>query len=149
MVALDKCPTHPNSSGTSQYGGLWCYGNDKTCKWAVKEFVNDTPDGGVEKVTKYHPPQPGRWLTKEDYISTLTDKDNPVAPSDDFPPDDGLPTEATESLPEATVDREHSIVRQTCIKAASVALQHSTGNAEEKAGQLTYLAGVYEDWCWR
>ncbi len=62
---------------------------------------------------------------------------------EEFPPDDaGLPLDPP-------LDKDHSIVRQTCIKAASVALQHNMGSAEEKAGMVTYLAGVLEDWCWR
>ncbi len=62
-------------------------------------------------------------------------------PEPDFAPDAG-------SKPSAP-DKDHSIVRQCCIKAAGMALQHNMGNAEEKAGQMTYLAGVLEDWCWR
>ena len=85
--------------------------------------------------------------------------DNPFPPEEEFGPEGqsdfgGLPDDA--ELPSAPaaglgvdVDREHSIVRQTCIKAACMALQHNMGNAEEKAGQVTYLAGVMEDWCWR
>ena len=30
-----------------------------------------------------------------------------------------------------------------------MALQHNIGNQQEKAGMVTYLAGVLEDWCWR
>lgn len=63
--------------------------------------------------------------------------------AEEFPPD------ATSESVEPVLDKDHSIVRQTCIKAASVALQHNMGSAEEKAGMVTYLAGVLEDWCWR
>ena len=62
---------------------------------------------------------------------------------EEFPPD------AASEPVEGTLDKDHSIVRQTCIKAAGVALQHNMGSAEEKAGMITYLAGVLEDWCWR
>ena len=47
------------------------------------------------------------------------------------------------------VDRDRLIVRQTCIKSAGMALQHGMGNPEEKAGAITYLAGVLEEWVMR
>ncbi len=67
-------------------------------------------------------------------------------PEEEFPADGGLPLDAPGSPSESPDARQQSIVRQTCIKAAGMALQHNMGNAEEKAGQLTYLAGVLEDW---
>lgn len=137
---ITKCPAHPETSGESKYGGLWCWGEDRTCKWAVKEFVNDTEDGGVEKVTKYHLPEPGRWLTKEDYISAVSDGA--------FPHGESL-TDAARAASEATIDKDRLIVRQVCVKAACEALAISPLNAEEKAGRITYLAGELEDWIFR
>ena len=93
-------------------------------------------------------------------IEKVTSRD-PVGiapdPSDmsgsDFPPDEVPyeypPPDAASEPVEGTLDKDHSIVRQCCIKAAGVALQHNMGSAEEKAGMITYLAGVLEDWCWR
>ena len=68
----------------------------------------------------------------------------PFPPNDPFPPEQDFPPDATESPPAASIDRDGLIVRQTCIKAAAMALQHSA--TEDKAGAITYLAGVLEDW---
>ncbi len=66
-----------------------------------------------------------------------------VSPSQDVTP------EATRSPSGEGTDRDRHITRQTCIKAASMALQHGMGTPEEKAGAITYLAGVLEDWVYR
>ncbi|MEE9149961.1 MAG: hypothetical protein V3U27_21495 [Candidatus Tectomicrobia bacterium] len=73
----------------------------------------------------------------------------PAGDNQPFPLDEDFPPDATSEPIAPVLDKDHSIVRQTCIKAAGMALQHNMGNAEEKAGQMTYLAGVLEDWCWR
>ncbi len=95
----------------------------------------------IENLTHGHAPPPS---------------DSPFPPDEGFPGDEagtpypsGFPPGATTEPEESFVDKDHLIVRQTCIKAAGMALQHNMGNAEEKAGQMTYLAGVLEDWCWR
>ncbi len=90
----------------------------------------------IDKVT-------GAALVKPSPVGAGNTGDEPFPPNEEFPPD------ATSEPVEPTVDREHSIVRQCCVKAAGMALQHNMGNAEEMAGQMTYLAGVLEDWCWR
>jgi hypothetical protein len=76
-------------------------------------------------------------------------------PEQDFPPDDiapasleGRPDELS-APPAATTDKDRLIVRQVAIKAACEALAISPLNAEEKAGRITYLAGVLEDWVYR
>lgn len=48
--------------------------------------------------------------------------------------------------PESSGDRQASIVRQTCIKAAAMTLQHGMGTPEEKAGGILHLAGELEKW---
>ena len=63
--------------------------------------------------------------------------------AEEFPPD--APSEPVE----ATIDKDHLIVRQTCIKAACEAVAISPLDSQEKAGRITYLAGVFEDWVWR
>jgi hypothetical protein len=71
-------------------------------------------------------------------------------PEQDFPPDEVPyeypPPDTTSEPSESPTDRQTSIVRQTCIKAAAMALQHGMGTPEEKAGGMTYLAGALEDW---
>ncbi len=47
---------------------------------------------------------------------------------------------------EAPGDRQTSIVRQSCVKAAAMSLQHGMGTPEEKAGGIIYLAGALEEW---
>ncbi len=78
--------------------------------------------------------------------------DDPFPPEEeyrDLGDDRAFPTDAGREPSEPTIDKDHSIVRQVCIKAACMTLQHHVGNAEQKAGEVTYLAGVLEDWCWR
>jgi hypothetical protein len=69
---------------------------------------------------------------------------------DNLPPGEvpfEYPSPDTTSEPsEFPTDRQASIVRQTCIKAAAMALQHGMGTPEEKAGGITYLAGQLENW---
>jgi hypothetical protein len=92
---------------------------------------------------------------KNTYISVIENlfrpQETPVLgsvfpPGQDFPPDEEFPGAAPGSPSETPVDRQTSIVRQTCIKAAAMSLQHATGDAQEKSGAITYLAGVLEDW---
>ena len=136
---ISKCPMHPSTSGESQYGGYYCWGNvdGEKCKFAVKEFVNDTPEGGVEKVTKYHLPQPGKWLTKEDYIGAAaeTPAARETAADDPFPPDDNPPEDGnfgphladapdvTSDTPEATGQtlwaKDRLRARTDCIACAT------------------------------
>ena len=129
---LDKCPEHPGASGESDYGGLWCKGPDGgRCKWARKDFVNELESGETETVRKWHlPEEGGRWRSEEDYLIATQE----MAPG---PP-------STPSA--ASGNRERSIVRQTCIKAAARVLAPAVGAKEEIAGSVTYLAGVFEDW---
>ncbi len=102
-------------------------------------------DGGktyitsIGKVTAGSRPVPDEQRLDEEGWEDFRET-SPDAPSEPSGPAAGLGV---------VVDRDHSIVRQTCIKAASVALQHNMGNQQEKAGMITYLAGVLEDWCWR
>lgn len=56
---------------------------------------------------------------------------------------------APQAPTEAPDARQRSIVRQTCIKAAAVSLQHGMGTPEEKAGGIIYLAGALEEWVTR
>jgi hypothetical protein len=75
-------------------------------------------------------------------------------PDDPFPQEDGPfpPEEAPDATGEPVapaIDKDHLIVRQACIKAACEALAISPLDSEEKTGRITYLAGVFEDWCWR
>lgn len=95
----------------------------------------------IENLTHGYAPPPGSPFPPEDEFGIAPD------PSDMSGAE--YPSGAPQSPSGDTVDKDHSIVRQTCIKAAGMALQHNMGNAEEKAGQMTYLAGVLEDWCWR
>lgn len=87
------------------------------------------------------------------YIYVIENLSHPPTETDafePFPPEenpDPFSDDSDEGSDEPNRDR--LIVRQTCLKAAGMALQHATGNAEEKSGAITYLAGVLEDWCWR
>ncbi len=97
---------------------------------------------------------------KKTYISVIENlthgyapppADSPFSPEQDFPPDDdpSMPTTPAPnafSEPPEAIDRQTSIVRQTCIKAAAVSLQHGMGTPEEKAGGILYLAGQLEQW---
>ncbi len=88
-------------------------------------------------------------LSRPGDIGPQPESDNPFPPEKQFPPDEDFPPDEPQEASAPVLDIDHSIVRQTCIKAAGMALQHNMGNAEEKAGQMTYLAGVLEDWVWR
>lgn len=135
MVNLEKCPTHPEQSGESDYGGLWCKGvGGVKCKWARKDFVNELESGETETVRKWHLPAPGKWLSQEDYILAV---------------DAGVATEAPESPSAPTTDRDRLIVRQVCVKAACEALAMSTGDAQDKAVNILSLAGTLETWIYR
>ena len=73
----------------------------------------------------------------------------PGAADDPFPPEEEFPPDAPDKPVDIPIDKDHLIVRQACIKAACEALAISPLDSEEKAGRITYLAGVFEDWCWR
>lgn len=134
------------------------YAEDKGQTYiSVIENLSLPVSGGPQRPAAPKPPAP----------ETLMPPDQPFPPEEDpsltiphegYPgfPGGEDPTEMPQAPPgsppgggESDTDRQSSIVRQTCIKAAGMALQHNMGNAEEKAGQMTYLAGVLEDWCWR
>ena len=79
--------------------------------------------------------------------------DNPFPPEEEFGPEGqpdfgGLP-DAPSASQAPTIDKDRLIVRQVAIKAASEALAISPLDTEEKAGRITYLAGVFEDWVFR
>ena len=85
-----------------------------------------------------------------------TRADSPFPPEEAFPGDEsgtpypsGLPLEPFSEPAEATLDTDRLIVRQVCVKAACEALAISPLDSEEKAGRITYLAGVFEDWIYR
>ena len=75
--------------------------------------------------------------------------DSPFPPGQDFPPDEPQDAPGSPLADESSTDRQTSIIRQTCIKAAAVSLQHGMGTPEEKAGGIIYLAGALEDWITR
>ena len=103
--------------------------------------------------------------TKRTYISVIENlthgfaappDDSPFPSEEEFPGDEagppypsGFPTDAPSEPSAPTLDKDHLIVRQVCVKAASEALAISPLGAEEKAGRITYLAGVLEDWVYR
>ena len=89
------------------------------------------------------------YISTIDRVMRASEKETEALQDDPFPPAEEFPPDAASEPVEGTLDKDHSIVRQCCIKAAGVALQHNMGSAEEKAGMITYLAGVLEDWCWR
>jgi hypothetical protein len=127
---MNKCPKHPDKSGESQYGGLWCRGPDGgKCSWAHREFVNEGEDGELTKVLKWRLPEGGKWLAKEAYIEAIGEVEAVSAPSGDGS------------------DRNQSIVRQSSIKAAAWYLAGGEHlNAEDAGAKITNLAGILEDW---
>ena len=156
--------------------GVMLKENGPWFNWSLVEyrgepFNTEVQKGDTVQITyaekEYTDKETGEPFTKY-FVSTIDkvtggatparDVDNAFPPDEDFPPGDvlpgvepplGSPPDATSEPVEPVLDKDHLIVRQTCIKAAGMALQHNMGNAEEKAGQMTYLAGVLEDWCWR
>ena len=89
------------------------------------------------------------------FSSRPEDADNPFPPEEgftsdgDFKGDNEMPTDAAESPPAGTIDKDRLIVRQVCVKAASEALAISPLDTEERAGRITYLAGELESWIFR
>ncbi len=104
----------------------------------------DTVDKGdsvrIEYAEKeYKDPETGEPLTKI-FISVIERMAPPE--SGNFGPD----APSASSAPESSAGRQTSIIRQTCIKAAAMSLQHGMGTPEEKAGGILYLAGQLEQW---
>lgn len=168
-MSTDRCPQHPTASGESQYGGLWCWGADRACKWAVKEFVNEHEDGELEKVTKYRLPSGGKWMSPEDYALAVAGgaADAPAKTPMVTPPDDGdafegmevdaptapqparAPREAQDGAPS---DRDTIIAREVALKAAVEALCTYPGDEtaqEVWKRQVLALAGLFTDWVLR
>ena len=125
-------------------------------EWRGQPFNTDVRAGDKVRI-EYATVDNKTWIS---VIENLTHgyapppADSPFPPEEEFPgggdlgDDRAFPTDATSEPPEA-LDRQTSIVRQTCIKAASVALQHGMGTPEEKAGGIIYLAGQLEQWVLR
>ncbi len=144
----------------SEYGIKTDEWGDEWANWSKPEYrgtpFNTQVQAGDRVQLTYAKADNGKV-----YISTI-DKvitaDVPFPPEDEFPPDDGLPfppesssipPDATGSPGGATLDKDRLIVRQVCVKAACEALAMSPLDTEEKAGRITYLAGVLEDWVFR
>ncbi len=130
-------------------GGAWL--NWTKLEWRGQPFNTDVRAGDKVRV-EYATVDGKTYISVIENLSRPAsgEPDDPFPPQDDFPGDaPDFPPDAPESPSEPTIDKDHLIVRQVAIKAACEALAMSPLETEEKAGRITYLAGVLEDWCWR
>ncbi len=146
---------------TSEYGikvvegGGWL-------NWSLPDY-RGTPFDAVEKGDKvrFEYAEVEKDGQKKTYISVIENlthgyapppADNPFPPGQDVPPELGnfgphpADTPDAFSAPPEALDRQTSIVRQTCIKAAAMSLQHGMGTPLEKAKGIIDLADELEKW---
>ena len=147
---------------TSEYGikvvegGGWL-------NWSLPDY-RGTPFDAVRKGDKvrFEYAEVEKDGQKKTYIAVIENlthgfapppPDSPFPPAEEFPPESGNFGPHLASAPDApgappggTLDKDRLIVRQVAIKAACEALAMSPLETEEKAGRITYLAGVLEDW---
>jgi hypothetical protein len=118
-------------------------------EWRGQPFNTDVRAGDRVRI-EYATVDNKTYISVIENLSRPHESSAPFPPEDEFPggggDDRAFPTDAGRESVEAPGDRQTSIVRQTCIKAASVALQHGMGTPEEKAGGILYLAGELENW---
>ena len=144
---------------TSEYGikvvegGVWL-------NWSLPDY-RGTPFDAVRKGDKvrFEYAEVEKDGQKKTYISVIENLTHGFAPppaespfppeqapdGSDYGPDEESQPDAFSAPPEA-LDRQTSIVRQTCIKAAAMSLQHGMGTPLEKAKGIIDLADELEKW---
>ena len=140
---------------TSEFG-IKVVDKGEWLNWSIEEYRGEPFDTDIRQGDRVRI-EYAKGKGDKTYISVIENLSRPQenpAPGSVFPPGEEFSSEpdfapdAPGSPPggESSTDRQTSIIRQSCVKAAAVCLQHGMGTPEEKAGGIIYLAGALEDW---